>query len=88
MVDCWTGRIAALFVSVLIWNNAVLAGEFGVWGRVTPFSKGEVWATYGVLLKDYYTAAVTHTQDGNAVELGLAYELSRLVVHPGNWYAI
>ncbi|WP_141735952.1 hypothetical protein [Oligoflexus tunisiensis] len=68
----------ALFVSILIWSDTALAGEFGVWGRVTSFSKGETWVTYGVLLKDYYTAAVTHTQDGSAVEFGLAYELGRL----------
>ncbi|WP_218110038.1 hypothetical protein [Oligoflexus tunisiensis] len=68
-------RTLALSISILLWADAAFA--VGLWGRVTPFSKGEVWATGGVLLKDHYTLGLTATQDGNAVEFGLAYPFSR-----------
>jgi hypothetical protein len=69
-------RIQALLLPILLWAEAAFA--VGLWGRVNAFSKGEVWATGGVLLKEYYTVGMTATQDGNAMDLGLAYPLSRL----------
>jgi hypothetical protein len=69
-------RIQALLLPILLWAEAAFA--VGLWGRVSAFSEGEVWATGGVLLKDYYTVGMTATQDGNAMDLGLAYPFSRL----------
>jgi hypothetical protein len=72
-------RIAAWLMALLLCTDAAFAGgEAGVWGRVTQFSKGESWASAGVLFKDRYTLGMTATQDGTAVDLGVAYPFSRL----------